>query len=249
MNYKFKSIDKKVYPKTFLKDVHLRLDFIKVQSVNSRLAGFFKKNFGLDVDAMPQSQNISVNSEDGLIKFDFSLGYLELTMRHPAYKQFNFVLQWLGIILEYLYVLGVENLKKTTLSKYNELGFALPPGVGVELVMQQVFSNEILQYGRDATGALDSGKDDFSRTSRWEKFGSFEGEDKWNSLFSFEFGFSRRATEPSNGCLTLKTIMESRDVDVKVDSLKDVLTEFNDVLDRGFHWCVTESIIRKMEEQ
>lgn len=249
MSYNFKEIEKKVYPKTFLKDVHLRMDFENGQSVNSNFEGFFKKNFGLAIDTMSQFKGMAVNSDDGLIKFDFSLSHVELTLRHPAYKQFNFALQWVGVITDYLHLMGSKAVNKLTISKYNELGFSLPKGVGVELVMQQVFSESMLSYGKDPRGMLLSDKDSFESTSRWEKFGSFKGDDDLNSLFSFEFGFSRRATEPANGCLTLKTIIESRDVVIEIDTLRNVMCEFNDILDRGFHWCVNEGIIKKMEEQ
>lgn len=249
MSYNFKEIEKKVYPKTFLKDIHLRMDFNQGQSDDSKFEEFFKKNFTLPVEGMSKFQEMKVNSQDGLIKFDFSLSHVELTLRYPAYKQFDFALQWLGVISEYLNLLDAKTVNKLTISKYNELGFTLPKGIGVEMLMQQVFSEDMLSFAKDSNGSLSSGKDGFQSTSRWEKFGSFEGNDELNSLFSFEFGFSRRATEPDKGCLTLKTIIESRDVTISTESLKDAMLEFNSVLDRGFHWCVTNSIIKKMEEQ
>lgn len=249
MSYIFKNIERKVYPNTFLKDVHIRMNFEGNLQTGSGLEDFFQSNFNLSIlDKLP-FHGIVVNSQDGLIGFDFSLEHLILTLRYPAYKQFEFALQWLDLIKKYLELLNIVDINHLSISKYNELGYTLPKGVDVESVMREVFSKEMLKFAEEENGSLTSEKDGFSSTSRWEKFGSFDGADVWNSAFNFEFGFYRQVTTPLSGKLTLKTSIESKDVLIKRDDIKSVLSAFNDVLDRGFHWCVSDSIIKKMEEK
>ena len=112
--------------------------------------------------------------------------------------------------------------------------------------MKEVFSPELLKTDNRSEDTSDA---NFASMTRWEKFGRFSGEDDWNSVFSYEYGFSRRATEPTKGCLTLKTIMESNDTLITNDALEDVMKEFNYILDRGFHWCVNKNIVSKMEDR
>jgi hypothetical protein len=247
MNYPFKNIERKVYPKTFLKDVRITLDFNGKVDVGDAVAKFFDAHFGgLKMDKGVAYKGMAVNSEDGLIKFDFGLSRLELVMRHPAYRTFDFALKWMPVIEDYLKLLKIDSVFKLTLSKYNELGYTLPQtGIGVDIIMQQVFSNDMLTYG-----GVDfmSEKKAFANMTRWERFGTFDGRDEWNSLFSFEYGFSRTATDRNKGCLILKTTMETQECSMVISDIRKCLEAFNLVLDRGFHWCVTEGIVKKMEE-
>lgn len=248
MNYPFKDIERNVYPKTFLKDVRIILDFKTNGSVEDSVASFFVSHFeGLQIEDGVEYRGMSVNSDDGLVKFDFGLSRLELLMRHPAYRTFDFALKWISIIEDYLKLLKADSVFKLTLSKYNELGYALPQtGIGVDVCMQQVFSNDILTFGGADVLAE---KDKFTNMTRWERFGTLEGQDEWNSLFSFEFGFSRNTIDRNKGCLTLKTTIETQECNVAISNIRKCLEVFNTVLDRGFHWCVTEEIVNKMKEE
>jgi hypothetical protein len=247
MSYPFKNIEWKVYPKTFLKDVRIILDFKANVIVEDSFAKFLASHFGgLKIDKGVEYKGMSVNSDDGLIKFDFGLSRLELVMRHPAYRSFDFARKWIPVIEDYLKLLNVDSVFKLTLSKYNELGYTLPQtDIGVDVIMQQVFSNDMMTFG-----GVDfmSEKKTFENMTRWERFGTFDGHDEWNSLFSFEYGFSRTATDRNKGCLTLKTTMETKECSIAISEIRKCLEAFNLVLDRGFHWCVTEGIVKKMEE-
>jgi hypothetical protein len=247
MNYPFKNIERKVYPKTFLKDVRIILDFNGNSVAEDSVAKFFESHFGsLKIDKGVEFKGMSVNSDDRLIKFDFGLSRLELVMRHPAYRTFDYALQWIPIIEDYLKSLKIDTVSKLTLSKYNELGYTLfQNSIGVDVIMQQVFSNEMMTFG----GAdFMSEKKTFANMARWERFGTFDGHDEWNSLFSFEYGFSRTATDRNKGCLTLKTTMETQECSIVISDIRKCLEAFNLVLDRGFHWCVTDGIVKKMEK-
>lgn len=246
MGYIFEEIERKVYPKTFLKDVHIGLDFNGSMPDRQSAADFFENNFKLSLDADSEYSSVTVNSEDGLIKFDFSLTHIELVMRHPAYRKFELALKWVSLMTDYLNLMDVGSVGKLTMSKYNELEYAITDGgPGVETVMRQVFSSDMLTFG--GVNAVDEEKN-FENMTRWEKFGTFEGHDAWDSLFSFEYGFSKRATDPLRGCLTLKTIIESRNTVLATHELEDTMQSFNYILDRGFHWCVTKEIISKIKE-
>lgn len=246
MSYFFNEIQSKVYSKTFLKDVHVRLDYDLAHAGTSELVLFFQEKFSLSINDSGEFNEMTVNSEDGLIRFDFSFNHVEMTLRHPAYKSFDVALQWLPLMQDFMRVLNVEQISKLSISKYNELGFALPDrNIGISVIMREVFSQELLKAGDGNEDASDA---NFASMTRWEKFGRFGGDDDWNSVFSYEYGFSRKVTEPTKGCLTLKTIMESNGTSITIDALQGVMKEFNHILDRGFHWCVNKNIISKMEE-
>ena len=246
MSYNFKEIEKKVYPKTFLKDVQILLEFDGCVGDVVTISEFIKSNFNLSVNGDLIYKGIVINTEDTLIKFQFEQNLLKLTMRHPAYKQFAFALRWMPIILSYLQIVHVDGVKRLAISKYNELGYTLSGNIDVAEIMRQVFSDELLNQGESKEWEQE--RMTFVDMTRWEKFGSIEGNDQWNSAFSYEYGFCRKANSNNTGSLTLKTIMESKNVAIELTELENVMIAFNDVLDRGFHWCVNENIIKKMEE-
>ena len=241
MSYTFNEIEKKIYPKTFLKDVHVRFDFDRANVDINKVVKFFNTRFNLSIDETQMFKELFVNSDDELINFDFTVEHVEVTLRHPAYKSFDFALKWLPWMKDYMQTLNINTVNKVYISKYNELGFTLQDNsIGVEVIMGEVFSKELLEK-------MNAEKKDFSSMTRWEMFDSVRGDDEWNSIFSYEYGFSRRANELTKGCLTLKTIMESNDVSIELNKLDEVSIKFNDILDRGFHWCVSKSIIERME--
>lgn len=248
MAYSFEEIERKVYPKTFLKDVRVGLNFKGKCLDFDRLANFFATHFKITMDKGETFDGLTINSEDGLVRLEFAESSLEITMRHPAYREFGYALQWIPLMQDYLGQMSVCNITRLYVSKYNELGYVLPQGIGPDVIMREVFSNEMLSFGGNGKCLLDDEAPSFANITRWEKFGTFDGEDEWNSLFSFEYGFSRKTTEQNKGCLTLKTMVESRNACIAAGDIETVMIEFNKVLDRGFHWCVTGSIVKKMEE-
>lgn len=249
MSYNFREFERKIYPRTFLKDVHVKLLFDKPTSAVSGLADFFQEHFNIQLQGI-ESGHHTINSADGLITYIFAFDSVELIMRRPAYRDFSLTQHLMPTIKHYLEILGVIQINKMFISKYNELNYKDEGGLDVVSIMKSVFSKEMLSFGSAETAnKYEIEKIDLSDMTRWEKFGTFSGDDSWNSLFNFEYGFSRRANDTSKGYLTLFTSIESNDQVLKVQDIDDVASYFNDILDRGFHWCVNENIIAKMKEQ
>ena len=246
MAYKFEQVKREVYPKTFLKDVHMSL-FFQTAGITELLCGkvsrFFAESFGIkDVKAENLAKPVSVYSKDEMVRFYFSLSHVELAVKQPAYRSYEHIEPLRKKALEFLDMMGVESLSKVMLYKYNQLGYQLEAAGSVAEVMRDVFSSSLL--GNMTAEDMKS----LDRLSRWEKSHSLKGEDETDSSFTIEYGFRKKSLDSDTDALTLKTQIETGNVVVKRVDLPRVLSEFNQMLDNGFHWCVTTGIIDEMKK-
>lgn len=244
MTYKFKSVPRRVYPKTFLKDVQLSI-FYPQQEICVEQKGnviqFFKQTFGVPFDVSDLDKGIAVSSTDNQIKCEFTFSRLKLTIRQLRYKSFNFISgYWFDIFRQYLNIIDVKEVSKVFLSKYNELEFQRKEGqINAEELLNLVFSKDLLE---SSTTEMK----DFQNTVRWEAYGEIKGDDDTDSTFSYEYGYRINTENTTKGMVTLKTSVSSSEVHLTFEQVCEVLLYYNQILFDGYHWCVTESIVKNM---
>lgn len=245
MGYPFSNTERTLYRKTFLKDVHLCISFADVTAIDMGvLLPFFCRHFNLNLNSF---QDVSVNSEDGLVCVDFSSSFITIKLKHPAYITYPDLQKWLPILKEYLTLLRVERLSKIVFSKYNELEYELPEGASLDVteIIKQVFSDKIIAYHERP---LQEVKENEDQTARWEVCGEFRGEDELNSVLRYEFGYSRKGIDRNKGCLTLKLSASTESL-VFHNSLDLCLDSLNLIIDSAFVWSVNSEILDMMTAQ
>ena len=246
MAYPFTHINREVYPKTFLKDVYVSLHFPKVDitdSLKDNMIRFFDEAFG--VEDMPEEsfeKVVFVHSKDDMIRFHFALEFVQFSVKQPAYRSFEQLAVYRDKAFKYLEVLKVREISKIIFYKYNQLNYQLKnSGTPVD-VMKDVFSTSLLNNMTEEDVKSQTG------LSRWEKSLCFQGEDATDSAFTIEYGFRKKSKDSEQDALTLKTQIESGNVNVKKDNVMAILSDYNQILDNGFHWCVTPDIIKEMKK-
>lgn len=248
MSYKFPHIENQIYPKTFLKDVHVLLDFDIVNKTDDILEGLrtlYKNHFNLnDVFDEDGSDRVEVYSEDDTVRFVFGWSNCALIMRTPAYKSYSFAKPLLSIIVEYLETLGVKELNKVVMWKYNELEYEINGDGSAAVAMNGVFSRELLE-GNMTNEDVEAQQS----LTRWEKTVTIQDKEDTNSEFIFEFGFKCHNSDQLKGVVTLKSTIQSIDITTKVEDLNSRLDSYNAVLDDAFHWSVQNMIINEMKKQ
>lgn len=247
MGYLFPNIKIRVYPKTFLKDVHICILFSEVPlsgELQSRASDFFEKKFSLanvKMEEMPKA--VSVFSHDNNIKFAFGLSRVDFSIKREAYRSFVEIEPYLHIVYSFLSAMNRDAVTKIIFSKYNELGYEAKENTAVAEVMEGVFSGDLLESmtkrDREAQKHL----------SRWEKIIRVDGDDATNSTFTIEYGFSKKPESAVESSLTLKTLIESQIVQIPFADIPAVLVEYNQILDNAFHWCVSDQVLNAMKKK
>lgn len=257
MAYLFPDIKKEVYSKTFLRDVHIRIDFDGESAMEANAGNvcqYYNEEFGMDVSEENARHGMNFVSEDNKVRFEFSCRHVELTMFFPAYQSFDSVWQWKPRIDRYMKILGIDRFDRLTIWKYNELPFAISDTSSalseiIPSIVRQLFSDELLGHNVAEGDAWPVDKTDFSNMKRWEIAGVISGEDEWKSSLSYEYGFKLSDDASKEGVLSLKTMIASGCAPFDEPTLNDILWIFNGILDRAFHWCVRPEIIEMMKEK
>lgn len=243
MPYSFPHIERKVYPKTFLKDVHVIFGFDAVNNtagLDAKVGDFFKEVFSLkDITFHALEKGFRVFSNDGLIVFVFGTSSVELAVKQPEYGSYERIFPLRSLMIRFLQLFDVNELGKLVMYKYNELKYQAAGDDHGREVMRNVFSDELLSdVGRDGQG-------DYTRMEKTVQIA--EGE-PGQSLFTVEYGFRRDADNQDMGFLTLKTRIESTGDAIPLADAESKMASFNQVLDDGFHWCVKPEIINIMNQ-
>lgn len=247
MAYEFPSVEREIYPKTFLKDVRMLLSFpafSHVESINEKLEDFFDSTFGLKEVCYEdiEKKKINVYSKVGKIRFNFDVTSIELIIGQPTYNSFEDTEKYRQIAFDFLSLLGYEKIDKVVLSKYNQLSYK-SIGNDVTSVMTNVFSSWLLE------NMTEEDKKVQTSLARWEKTLNYHGDDETESMFTIEYGFKRKSVDQEKDALTLKTQIESQKAYIEIKSLKTLLEEYNQILDNGFHYCISENVKKLMKEE
>lgn len=247
MAYEFPSVEREIYPKTFLKDVRMLLSFPTVgqsESIDKKLANFFDLTFGLKGVCYEdiKKKKINVYSKVGKIRYNFDVSSIELIIGQPTYNSFENTEKYRLIALDFISLFGYDKVDKVVISKYNQLSYSTS-GNDVATVMTNVFSPWLLQNMTEEDRSVQKS------LARWEKTLHYLGEDETNSLFTIEFGFKRKSVDQEKDALTLKTQIESQKAYIEIKSLKTLLEEYNQILDNGFHYCISENVKKLMKEE
>ena len=245
MVFPFPYVERMVYPKTFLRDVHFIFIFdslITSDEQKTNIHNFFISTFNLeDITIDDLGKNLCVYSKDEMIRFDFSMNHVELAIKQPLYRSYENVSIWRGLMFKFLRNLGIKELKKLIMYKYNELEYQSKDGRKVNSVMSDVFSMQLMADISETDNNLED-------LTRWEKTKIFVDEERSNSLFTIEYGFRKKNTEQKSDSLILKTQIESKDIGIALNNIEKMMTSFNQELDNGFHWCVNPDVIEIMKK-
>jgi len=246
MSYPFPKIERKVYSKTFLKDVQIKINYTPVSYDNNvfrRILEFTETEFNLLVPPNERKRDFAIKSEDEMIAFQFKENSAYLKMRHPLYKSFENTKLFRDKLLKYIGTIGVEKIKRVEISKYNELLYRYEDSNStLKVVMETIFSESLLHFGK---GKKELDENFFNETSRWEATGNICGEDELQSKFTYQYGFCKDAESEYSGRLTLKTIIAS-EKDNSSKDLPNILEKLNLIIDEAFHWCIRKEIIDQM---
>lgn len=246
MGYSFPNIKIRVYPKTFLKDVHISLYFSEVSiddNLQKNASEFFENEFSLpniQMEEMPKA--VSVFSNDKEIRFAFGLSRADLSIKREAYRSFEDMKPLLSKLFNFVSALGLLNVSAIAFSKYNELEYETIDGVSVSDVMGDVFSKDLLKNMTKREVATQK------KLSRWEKVYQEKGDDETDSLVTIEYGFRKIPIEKGRSSLTLKSLIESRCGNIDTRNLPDIMVYYNQILDNVFHWSVTNKVLSAMRE-
>ena len=247
MAYPFPHIKIKVYPKTFLKDVRLGFFFpeaVLSDALKHRMRDFFAKEFGvLNVEMEKMPKAVSVYSNDQKIRFAFGLSRVDLSIKREAYRSFSDIEPLLIKIYKYLRELKLFHINKLVFSKYNELGYEVNEDTPVAEVMKDIFSADLL------SSMTKQDRQTQKDLSRWEKVIRAKGDDATNSMFTIEYGFTRKPEGNVKSSLTLKTLIESNVELMELSYVPKVLNDYNQVLDNAFHWCISNQVLNAMSKK
>lgn len=240
----FPESNRMIYPKTFLKDVRLRLCFKETEKKSvEAINAFFAKRFGApDIDLKELSGGIRFTSNTSPIAVSVNIDWIEVMISRPLYKRFLQIKDWLPAMFEYINAFGANTIDRCFIIKYNELDFThFQKDFPVEIVMKQVLRDNLIS----TVDETDFEK--FYSLSRWEKMLNFENV---NDIYQagIEFGF-RRKPDPDklNGSITLKTVIAST-ITEELDKVEGRISDMNNVIDDMFHWSVSDGIIETMKK-
>lgn len=247
MAYTFEHIQRRTYPKTFLKDVHLYIGYPQRVMDNvtvDNLSQFYQQSFHLDVSVAEVVNGVSFTSLDEKVRIEFLPDQLCLISRFPVYKSFESLRDfWFPLFEKYFHIVGVTLFNKIVLSKYNELDFQLQNDeTTLTDLLKMVYSKDVLELASSDMERNES----FLNNVRREWIGSMSSDDDMNSVFNYEFGFRKNSDDFRSGVLTLKTTVASGSISIDIESGLNEISRYNEVLFDGFHWCVNKSIINKM---
>lgn len=252
MSYIFQNIQKKVYDKTFLKDVQVFVSFADIvidDSIISSLRSFFKEEFNTNFDEIKYIQEkVGIKSNDELIFFYFAKNYVRLKVCFPAYSSSLLPDRLLPKINKYLSVLGVTDLLSVKISKYNQLQFEMQKeGMNVSHAMKKLFSEKLLNYGQGENNSFEDNSRCFAELSRWEKQISIDDSDDSRTGIAIEYGFCENSSDNNNGVLTLKNTIFTVSA-IKVNELIRKYAELDNILDNCFVWCINNNIIKSISK-
>ena len=256
MAFIFPKREREIFQKTFLKDINIFFGFKPIEQKDCdapKLVKFFDTAFALNFDWEQLKSGVEIRSQDEQLRFSFGLEHAELKMKFPAYRRFEFALQWVQKMQEYLSALGVPEITEVIIGKYNELQYKSPTNkMSLGFAMKSVFSSELLNYGFRDDDSFNNESLRFDGLARWEKRIVINDEKMLDTHFNIEYGFKKKETRDSidsEGVLTLKTSINKKASSISIDDIPSYMNDLNEIIDEGFFWCVNETVINEMREK
>ena len=242
MNDIFEHIERKVYKRTFLQQVDVRLEYpiLKKEELTSELVGavdlFFKNHFQLEQNDIPLSE-IFLKDDELQLALSFTPIASMLSVGYKNYSTFDdSVLSYLDPLKKYVFnVLGKRDVK-AYLRKVNVFSFEnqteLPQEKQERLFLQNVISSALLNF-----------EESKSRVN-------LDGEDTEMSVRNFktnDFTLEIRTyfLHRENG-LTSLFLDSIVNFNAESSNLEDSLKAANLLLYDSYHWAVSEGIINIM---
>lgn len=249
MAYLFPHIDHKIYPKTFLKNVVLIIEWKGISSFAEHakpLQNFFAENFSINVpeEDLNSHNAIDVNSSNNLILFRFATDSFRLEIKHPAYRSFAQIEKWFTAIGQFLSIFGVAKLSLITLSKSDEIEYLLQTPDNLGKAITQFFSKELLDESKEHTAEKYEAA--IAEKNNWNANCIFPDEES-DTAIEINFGFRKEIGNPRKGYLYLNSSVHTLSEDIPASDIFNNIPMYNSWLDNAFHWSITEFITKHME--
>lgn len=247
MNDIFEHIERKVYKRTFLQQVDVRLEYpiLKNEDLTPELLGavdeFFKNHFQMEQNEIPLSEKgMLLKDDEQQLAFSFTPIASMLSVGYKNYNTFyDSVLSYLYPLKEYVFkVLGRRDVD-AYLRKVNVFSFENQPDLAPEkqerLFLQNVFSSAFLNAEEAKSRA------------------TIDGEDTEMIVRNFvidDFAIEIRTyfLHRDNG-LTSLFLDSIVNFDADSSNFEDLLQTANSLLYDSYHWTVSEGIIDIMSKE
>ena len=247
MNDIFEHIERKVYKRTFLQQVDVRLEYpiLKKEELTPELVGavdlFFKNHFQLEQNDIPLSEKeMFLKDEEQQLALSFTPIASMLSVGYKNYSTFDdSVLSYLDPLKEYVFnVLGRRDVK-AYLRKVNVFSFEshteIPQEKQERLFLQNVSSSAFLNYEESKSRVnIDGEETEMS-------FRNFKTDD-----FTLEIRTYFLHRENGLTSLFLDSIVN---FNAEPSNLEDWLKTANSLLYDSYHWAVSEGIINIMNNE
>ena len=247
MNEIFEHIERKVYKRTFLQQVDVRLEYpiIEKEKLTPELVEavdeFFKNHFQLEQNNIPLSENeIFLKDDEQQLAFRFAPIASMLSVGYKNYNTFyDSVLPYLYPLKEYVFkVLGRREVK-TYLRKVNVFSTDNQSEVAQDklerLFLQNVFSSAFLSAEESKSRVRIDGEETELSVRNFKTDG-----------FTLELRTYILHRENGLTSLFLDSIVS---FDAGSSGLEDMLKKANSLLFDSYHWAVSEGIIDVMNKE
>lgn len=247
MSYPFPEIEYKVYAKTFLKDVSVFVSFPEIEldkKLEDDLRTYFSEEFnvsgeaGFENDKINSPEGLKIGSSDEYVIFSFLRDAALLKVKFPAYRSFDDISRFFPKLLGYMNILGVSDLITLRITKFNELHFDYKnDSFPIKEIMGHIFSSPLMKE-------VNLDLHDLSVHPRLERNIDFCDEESCTKA-NITYGYAKNDFKPKSGSLTLKTSIENTNR-LSLSDFENEIARYNNLVDRAYHWCITEDILNSM---
>lgn len=240
----FDTVERKIYPRTFLITVFVVLNYNKVLEPNdviARIPAFLKDYFNLEISPTEEEFNsgFAINGQNH--SFLFSRGSLGVKSVGTNYVSFKETMTPLVYLLTSFLknVLTITSLDCIKIRKVNILNAKEKDGI---LVSEDQLIKDFLSPELESRALpIDDDQELYNAHE-------FEGITD-NNPFDIRFGFHQGKTPDGDrfvGLVLDETISKSS---VMLDTLDEALIEINDIIFNMFHWSVNPNVLALMDKE
>lgn len=244
MSYPFKPVEHCIYQKTFLKDVRVVVEYspVDLSAVNAeQLKEFLDRFNGADIkiEEFVKRGGVMVYTKDHNIEIRLQSSLVEVKIDAFKYTSFDNAIEFWSYIPGYLNALGIKEVSKITVRKYNALYFK-SANVDYDIieVMGSIFCDDLM--------ALMKGPIEDKALSGIEKTWSKKDEASSTEV-NVVFGIKKADTADKKDHLTLTLSVSSESGGIATDEVLVKAEAYNKILFDAFHWCVKKDIINNMK--